>query len=93
MAKYAPKTKTYSMTISLTNRVMIAISVSNLGAESFWKRGYSRFVIPLSPKTTSFLQNQDKYRSYRSNYEEKTEVKKHQMNTQNQKIKDLMEKQ
>ena len=37
IAKYAQKTITYGMTISLTNRVMIAIGVSNLGAESYWK--------------------------------------------------------
>ena len=93
IAKYAPKTKTHSMTISLTNRVMIAIGVSNLGAESYWKRIYSRLVIPMSPKTTSFLQNHDKYRSYQSTYVKKAEVKKHRMNIQNQKINDLMEKQ
>ena len=81
------------MTISLTNRMMIAIGVSNLGAESYWMRIYSRLVIPMSPETTSFLQNQDKYRSYRSTCAKKTEAKKHRMNTQNQKIKDLMEKQ
>ena len=46
----------------------------------------------MSPETTSFLQNQDKYRPYRSTYAKKTEVKKHRMNMQNQKIKDLMEK-
>ena len=57
IAKYTPKTKTYGMTISLTNRVMIAIGVSNLGAGSYWKRVYSRLVIPMSPETTSFLQN------------------------------------
>ena len=78
IAKYAPKTKRYGMTISLTNRVMIAIGVSNLGAEAYWKRVYLRLVIPMSPETISFLQNQDKYRSYRSTYAKKTEVKKHQ---------------
>jgi len=35
IVKYAPKAKSYEMTISLTNRVMIAIGVSNLGAESY----------------------------------------------------------
>ena len=65
IAKYAPKTKTYGMTMSLTNRVMIAIGVSNLEAKSYWKRVYARLVIPMSPETTSSLQNQDKYRLYR----------------------------
>ena len=40
------------MTISLTNRVMIAIGVSNLGAEAYWKRVYSMLVIPMSPETS-----------------------------------------
>ena len=83
IAKYATKTKTYGMTISLTNRVMIAIGVSNLGAEAYWKQVYSMLVIPMSPETSSFLQNQDKYRSYRSTYAKKTEVKKHRVDIQN----------
>ena len=84
IVEYAPKTKTSGMTISLTNRVMIVIGVNNLGVESYWKRVYLRLVIPMSPETTSFLQYQNKYRSYRSTYAKKTEVKKHRMNTQNQ---------
>ena len=35
IAKYAPKTKTYGITISLTKRVMIVIGISNLGADFF----------------------------------------------------------
>ena len=84
IVKYAPKAKSYEMTISLTNRVMIAIGVSNLGAESYWKRVYSGLVIPMSP---------DKYRSYRSTYAKKTEVKQYRMNTHYKKISDVMEKQ
>ena len=79
IAKYVPKTKKYGITISLTNRVIIAIGVGNLEAESFWKRVYSKLVTPISPETTSFLRSQDKYRSYRSHcsvYAKKTKVKK-----------------
>ena len=81
------------MMISLTNRVMIAIGISNLGAKSYWKRVYSMLVIPMSPETTFLFQNQDKYRSYRSTYAKQIEVKKYRMNIQNQKNKDFMEKQ
>ena len=72
---------------------MIVIGVNNLGDESYWKRVYLRLVIPMSPESTSFLQDQDKYRFYRSICAKKNRGKKHQMNTQNQKIKDLMERQ
>ena len=67
--------------ISLTNRVMIAIGISNLGAKSYWKRVYSMLVIPMSPETTFLLQNQDKYRFNTK----QIEVKKYRMNIQNKK--------
>ena len=35
VAKYAPKTNTYNMTISLANKVMTAIEIRNLGSEKF----------------------------------------------------------
>ena len=40
VAKYAPKTRTYSTSMSLTNRVMIAIGCCNLGFYLFWSRVY-----------------------------------------------------
>ena len=42
VAKYAPKTRTYSTTMALTNRVMIAIGTSNLGYVTFWERVFFR---------------------------------------------------
>ena len=35
ISKYAPKTKTYGMTISLTNRVLISVGISNLTTETY----------------------------------------------------------
>ena len=37
------------MTISLANRVMIAIGISNLGAELFWNNVYSALNISMAP--------------------------------------------
>ena len=51
ITKYAPKRKTYVMTISFTNRVMIAIGISNLGAQLFWYNVYS----VLSISTQNYL--------------------------------------
>ena len=55
ITKYAPKTKTYGMTISLTNRVMIAIGINV----------YNKLDITMAPETVSFLQSQEKSRFYR----------------------------
>ena len=49
IAKYAPKTKTYGITISLTKRVMIAIGISNLGADFFKNNVYSTLNISMVP--------------------------------------------
>ena len=38
------------MTISLTNRVMIAIGISNFGAEKYWRRIYEERDIFIGPR-------------------------------------------
>ena len=76
IAKYVPKTKTYGMTIALTNRVMIAIGINNYGAEKYWRRVYNELDIAMAPETVSFLQSRDKSRFYRKKYKERTSVKK-----------------
>ena len=55
ITEYASKTKTYEMTISLTNRVMIAIGISNFGVENYCRRFYEERDIFMGPETTTFL--------------------------------------
>ena len=83
----------YGMTISLTNRVMIAIGINNYGAEKYWRHVYNELDISMAPETVSFLQSQDKSRFYRKEYKERTSVKKRRVTNNNNKIKELMEKQ
>ena len=68
ISKYAPKTKTYGMTISLTNKVMV-------GAEFFWNNVYSALNISMAPETPSFLKSQDYSRVYRKKYKERRDIK------------------
>ena len=65
----------YGMTISLTHRVMIAVGISNLGSEKFWKIVYSRVNLITSNETTPFLHSQGTYRAYRTEYRGRNEVK------------------
>ena len=53
--KYACKTKTYDIIISLTNRVMIAIEIRNLGAELYWELVYVSLQIEMIDETLSFI--------------------------------------
>ena len=67
IAKCAPKTKNYIMTISLTNRVMIAIGITNYGVDKYLRRVYNELDVAVAPETVSFLQSQDKSQFYRKN--------------------------
>ena len=67
ITKYAPKTKTHGMTISLTNRVTIAIGINNYGAEKYSRRVYNELYIAMAPEIVSLLQSQDISRFYRKN--------------------------
>ena len=64
------------MTISLTNRVMIAIGISNFGVEKYWRHIYEELDIFMGPETTTFLQSHDNSRYYRKKYNETTVVLK-----------------
>ena len=59
VAKYAPKTRTYSTSISITNRVMIAIGWCNLGFCLFWSRVYNCLGLIMSDDTKVFLEQKD----------------------------------
>ena len=65
VGKYAPKTKTYGMTISLTNRVMVCVGISNLGAKNNWNTVYSSLKLDMASETTEFLRSQDQIRKYK----------------------------
>ena len=73
--KYAPKTKTYGMTISLTNRVMVCADISNLGAENYRNAVYSSLKLDMVHETTAFLRSQDQIRDYKKHYRSLTKVK------------------
>ena len=75
VSKYTPKTKTYGMTISLANRVMIAVGINNLTAEKYWGLVYSSLDLIMATDTISFLKPQDTSRFYKKMYQEKTVIK------------------
>ena len=93
IAKYAPKTKTYGMTISLTNRVMIAVGTNNLGHEKYWTSVYSSMDLKIGTETISFLKSLDHNRVYKGKYQKQKEVKVRRSQSNNDKIKEQMEQQ
>ena len=93
VAKYAPKARTYSTTMALTNRVMIAIGTSNLGYVTFWEKFFPNLALIMNTDTRSFLLVKDQNHTYRKKYSEKIETKQRRVKIKNQKMKELMAKQ
>ena len=65
--KYALKTKRYGMTISLTNRVLISVGISNISAVTYWEQVYFSLDLSMATETTSSLKSQDTFRFYKKN--------------------------
>ena len=88
ISKYAPKTKTYGTTISLTNCVLISDGISNLTVKKHWGQ-----VLKMTTETTSFLVSQDTSRFYRKIYSARKDIKRKRAKDNNNKIKEMMEQQ
>ena len=74
--KYARKGRTYCTTMSLTNRVMIAMGVHNLGYFRYWSRVFHYIGIHMSPSLAHYLQQKDNKKKRKRSYESSTERKK-----------------
>lgn len=75
VANYAPKKRTYSTSMSLTNRVMIVIGYCNFGFYHFWVSIHQDLRLLMNEDTKSFLQHKDKYKIYRQEHQRKVETK------------------
>jgi len=59
VAKYAEKRKTYSMSMSLTNRVSVAVGIRNEGYIGYWESVFKRIGLKLGASLTETLKNKD----------------------------------
>ena len=57
------------MTISLTNRVMIAVGTNNLGHEKHWISVYASMKLKIGTETISFLKSLDRNRIYKGKHQ------------------------
>ena len=93
VAKYAPKTRNYSSTMSLNNRISIAIGVHNMGHFNFWCSVFEKMNLAISSDLSSALQNLDRCKEWKRDYQKRKDVKINRVRKQYEKINDLMKKQ
>ena len=93
VAKYARKDRTYCTTMSLTNRVMIAMGVNNLGYYRYWNRVFESLKIDMSPALKHHLQQKDKTEEKKRKYDAQPKRKKKRARHQYEKMQNELKKQ
>ena len=68
VAKYAPKDRTYSTTMSLHNRISIVIGIHNCGHLDFWSEVFSKFKMNLNKDLVNNLSQQDNTKKRKRKY-------------------------
>ena len=93
VGKYARKGRTYCATMSLTNRVMIAMGVHNLGYFLFWSRVFEALKLDMSPALRHHLLQKDRKKRNKRKYESSPERKNKRMKETHVKMRKELEKQ
>ena len=93
VSRYARKGRTYCSTMSLTNRVMIAMGVANAGYFAFWLRVFQLLRLSLSPSLENHLKSKDKKKGRKRNYEARLDRKIKRARIRNEKMKKEIQKQ
>ena len=76
VGKYARKGRTYCGTMSLTNRITIAIGVHNVGYQGYWTEVCTSLSMEISPNLDNHLLQRDRRKNWKRKYESTPEVKK-----------------
>ena len=76
VAWLAPKNKTYSGSMSLSNRISIALGIHSIGTLAYFERLFTKLGITVSDDILHYLTKQERTRNYRIQQYKKKEVKK-----------------
>jgi hypothetical protein len=93
VSKYAPKGRTYSMTMALKARICIAAGVANAGAHEYWTRVLDRLGIVKGDHTEAFLIDKCRRTKQKHDYQCRIAVKRSRATKKNNKWRDNSKKQ
>jgi hypothetical protein len=91
IASYAPKTKTYSTTMSLHNRVKMAAAIQIVGEFEYWNKIYGALGMEMSEDTAHFNESQDTSKDRAKRRTEQTDVRRKRQEQFYEKIKKAIE--
>ena len=92
VAHYAPKNRTYSTTMSLSNRISIVVGVHNIGYLDYWTDAYEKIQLPMTVAQRK-LHSKDRRRNWKREYNSMIETKRKRSQKRNESMRDLMKQQ
>jgi hypothetical protein len=92
-SKYAPKGRTYAMTMALTARICIAAGVGNLGVHEYWTRVMQCLGIKKGEHTEAFLLDKTRRVKHKQEYQCRIPVKRHRTEKKSKKWREILKKQ
>ena len=93
IAKYAPKDRTYSSTMSLSNRISIVIGIHNDGYQAFWSEAFLSLQLDLFDSLGNHLRKKDRTKQLKKEYVKRSDVKLRRVKNHIDKMREMMEKQ
>jgi hypothetical protein len=91
--KYAPKGRTYAMTMALTARISIAAGVCNLGAQGYWTRVFECLQIEKGEHTEAFLLDKTRRSKHKHEYQCRIPVRRRRREKISFKWQEILKKQ
>ena len=76
---YAPKERTYSMSMSLVTRIKITAAIQPVGHVCFWTEVLKRLGISIPSSLLVILKKKDQQRQYKREYSQRVEIKRKRM--------------
>ena len=92
IASYAPKNRVYGTSMSLTNRISIAIGVKNMGSKKYWDQVYRKMNVKIPSRLSAFLLYTDNRSSQKKKKEATPSFKKKRAFQKNEQIRAEAEK-
>jgi hypothetical protein len=92
-SNYAPKGRTYAMTMALTARISITAGVGNLGAHDYWTRVMECLGIEKGEHTEAFLLDKTRRMRHKHVYQRRIPVKRRRTQKKNDKWREILKKQ
>ena len=93
IARYAPKNRSYGMSMSLSNRIAIVTGIHNMSHNCFWKEVFELLELQMTTSMHKNLNAYDRRKDLKRQYIARKDVKEKRVRVQNEQLQEMVRKQ